>query len=53
MLLVVDKDKLVCLKSQQAVLVQTVKDLQNAHIHPQAAVPLIVVINKVRVPIRS
>ena len=49
MLLVVDKDKLECYKSQQGVLVQTVRDLKAAHIHAQAAVPLIVIVNKVSV----
>jgi len=46
-LLVVDKDRLECLPSQQSVLVQTVKDLQAAQLHAHVSVPLIVVVNKV------
>lgn len=47
-LLVVDKERLECLKSQQPVLVQTVKDLKAAQMHAQVSVPLIVIVNKVR-----
>lgn len=47
MILVVDKDKLECLPSQQNELVRTVKDLHAAQIHAHVSVPLIVVVNKV------
>lgn len=47
-MLVVDKERLECMESKQTDLVHTIRDLKAANLHAHVAVPLIVIVNKVR-----